>query len=258
MPPDLISKFTKNNADVLGPVLNSLLWQGLPLRRVILRKDWLYIQERVVNILNHMAWMGMFHKGDFGSALGHWEKCLHNFCIEMDSDFRVENITMPDSENALGNHLIGLLVDALDWMKAEGEGFKEGWKGAELRRALTNHRPDVPIPLEDNWAALYKLEDELRATPEHIGTLLTGSFAVENQRDVYSDLDVFAIFERVPNDALRNDLRDRLQVSNPEPSRTGGFEYFKLGVADIHFMVLNVSILPIHLIGLNKMVLKKL
>lgn len=235
-PESLFSSSSEQRADILSAMLNDLLWHGLPLRKAVLRNDWLFLQEKAVYILNHMAWMGMFQEQKFDSVLGHWEQCLHNLCAKMECDVQAGSVVAPVSMDVLADNLIALFVNALDWIKKEYQ-YKEDWKGAELRKGLKNKKPDVPIPLDENWAALRKLEDELKATPEHIGTLVTGSFAVENQRDVHSDLDVFAIFEQVPDGALRDDLRERLQVSNSDPSRTGGFEYLKLGMADIHFMV---------------------
>ena len=229
--------FVPKKTDMFIPIMKALLWDGFPVRKAVTRKDWLYLEEKIVNILNTISWMGMLYTGNFGSSIGQWEDCLYKLCAEMEFDFNIARVVVPDSDDALADHILVLLLQILDWLQSVSDAYEEDWKEGEARRTLKHKKPNDPLPIEDNWAILRALETGLADAPGHIGTLVTGSFAVESQRDEYSDLDVFAIFDPVPDSKMRDDLRDRLQVSNPPGSRTGGFEYLKIGAGDIHCMV---------------------
>ena len=227
----LDKRVKKAKGKVVTDLIRGVMGMGGKLRITAYRGDWLHLEEQVSQILTGLAYAAMFESENFDVETQ--SASLARLAQEMDCIEPLETTLTPVSADNLAMSAMDVLVRAVSWAESKYlESYQADWEEEELRKGLSG---GVPKPRDGavrrNEDALRKLESALEEMPGHIGTLLTGSFAVDNQRDSFSDLDVFAVFEDFPKSYARDELLFRLGLK-PD-FRFGGFEYLSLDGADV-------------------------
>lgn len=204
------------------------------LRVTAYREDWLHLEEQAIEALKGLMYAAILVSPD--SNLSRQGDCLFHLADQVARPNLLQSILRPESSESFAKDVVDFVVATVDWAQDRFEGkYAANWLEGGVRRASKTAPSPDPEGIEKRRTALSRLEAEIRRMPGHVGTLLTGSFAIEAFRDSFADLDVFAVFDELPTDRDRDEMLGRLGLERD--SRHGPFEYLKPNGVDVHMMV---------------------